>query len=82
MLSKRELETLTASLSRLGTEAARVLALVVAFTEAPVSALTATVDTAALCEALANADEDLCQYAPEDHLDLGRPFPRKTMGAA
>jgi hypothetical protein len=82
MLSKRELETLTASLSRLEKEAGRVLALVLAFAEAPVEAMTASVSTSALCEALANADEDLCQFAGEDRLDLTRPFVRRTMGAA
>jgi hypothetical protein len=82
MLSQREVATLTASLSRLQVEAGRVLGLLVTFTESPVSAMSATVNTSALCEAVANLDEDLVLYAGEDHLDLGRPFPRRAIGAA
>lgn len=78
MLSRREVETLSASLSRLLTEAGRVHAVLVTFTEAPVESMTATVATSALAESLANLDEDLCLFSPADRLELVRPAVRRA----
>ncbi len=44
--------------------------------------LAATISVAGLSEAIAAVDEDLAEMAPENRLEIVRPFPKRKLGGA
>lgn len=81
MLTKRQVTLLLDDLGRLEVECARLAGLLGGFDGA--ASVMMTVDVSGLTEAIAAVDEDLGVMAPDDHLELRWPFPkRQRPGAA